>query len=161
LIVSAAASGNDTSRAIRIESIGTAMRGRPYYEHWADFTTMASDDAAEHTWTGIDLKPSDVQVAGLYDGFSIMPPLWAEATGLCARGEGLDFFAAAAAGSGSVLVNSDGGQLSAGRLHGFGLLNEVCRQLRGEAAAQPEKRPEVGLATQGGGPVAAAILLSR
>ena len=158
VIVSAATACNDLARAVRIESVGSALHGRPYYEHWSDLTTMASSDACRALWGETDLTPAEVDVAGLYDGFSILAPLWAEAAGLCARGEGLPFFAAAARGEAGILVNSDGGQLTAGRLHGMGLLQEVCRCLRGEhptAAAG-----EVGLATLGGGPVAAAILLT-
>lgn len=159
VIVSAASACHDRDRALRIEAVGTALHGRPYYEHWADLTTMAAADACQAMWASTELTPRDVDVAGLYDGFSILAPLWAEAAALCARGEGLPFFAAAARGETGVLVNSDGGQLTAGRLHGMGLLREVGRRLRGDGLAGPAG--EVGLATLGGGPVAAAILLSR
>jgi Thiolase C-terminal domain-like len=62
-------------------------------------------------------------------------------------------------------LNTNGGQLSAGRLHGYGFLHEACTQLWGEAGArQVERRggpPEVAIAAAGGGPLAGCLLLSR
>jgi hypothetical protein len=47
---------------------------------------------------------------------------------------------------GELPVNTDGGQLSGGRLHGYGFLHEACVQLRGEAGErQVTDRPEVAV----------------
>ena len=72
----------------------------------------------------------------------------------------------AAGVAGSVALNTHGGQLSAGRLHGYGFLHEACLQLWGEAGERQctlpaGGLPEVGIAAAGGGPLAASLLLTR
>ena len=117
---------------MRIEAVGSALRGRPSWDQWEDLTTMAMRDAAAHLWSRSDLTPADVDVAQLYDGFSFVTLAWLEALGFCARGEGGPFLGRAGRVR-CVSAEHRGGQLSAGRLHGFGLLHEACLQLRGAA----------------------------
>ena len=110
------------------------------------------------------LKPADVQVANLYDGFSILTLIWLEALGFCAKGESGAYVEGGLriARDGELPLNTGGGQLSAGRLHGFGLLWETCIQLWGEGGdRQVAGNPEVGLAAAGGGPLAGCLLLTR
>jgi len=53
-------------------------------------------------------------------------------------------------------------QLGVGRLHGFGFAHEAVTQLRGTAGArQTPGHPRVAVATSGGGPLAAALLLAK
>src|SRR5439155_1088381 len=81
---------------------------------------MALRDAAAMLWERTDLKPSDVGVAGLYDGFSFITMAWLEALGFCKKGEGGPFIEGGQriARDGEIPLNTHGGQLSAGRLHG-------------------------------------------
>jgi acetyl-CoA acetyltransferase len=149
---------------LRIEAMSGALYGRNSWDQVEDLTRMAAHDAAGHLWERTDLKPADVDVANLYDGFSILTLIWLEALGFCGRGESGAFVEGGTriARDGELPLNTGGGQLSAGRLHGFGLLWETCIQLWGEAGErQVTGRPEVGLTAAGGGPLAGCMLLTR
>ena len=116
-------------------------------------------------WDRTDLGPADVDVAELYDGFSFITLCWLEALGFCAQGEGGAFIEggeAIARDGGTIPLNTHGGQLSAGRLPGYGFLHEACLQLWGDAGArQVSGDPQVAIAAAGGGPLGASILLTR
>jgi acetyl-CoA acetyltransferase len=139
------------------------LRGRPSWDQFDDLTTMALRDAAAMMWERTDLRPGDVGAAELYDGFSFITLCWLEALGFCGHGEGGPFLDGGGriAPDGEIPLNTNGGQLSAGRLHGFGFLHEACVQLWGEAGdRQLARRPEVAIAAAGGGPLAASMLLT-
>ena len=164
VIVSRADAAPDLRRPpVRIEAVGTAIRGRPSWDQWDDLTTMACRDAAAMLWQRTDLTPADVDVAELYDGFSFIALAWLEALGFCAHGEGGPFVEGGTriALDGELPLNTHGGQLSAGRLHGYGFLHEACLQLWGEAGRrQVLGGPEVAVAAAGGGPLAGCLLLT-
>ena len=164
VIVSRSDAAPDLRRPpVRIEAVGTALRGRPSWDQFDDLTTMATRDAAAMMWERTDLTPADVDVAELYDGFSFITLSWLEALGFCGQGDGGPVLAAGRpmVGGGELPLNTHGGQLSAGRLHGYGFLHEACMQLWGEAGErQLDRRPEVAVAAAGGGPLAASLLLT-
>jgi acetyl-CoA acetyltransferase len=148
----------------QVEAVGTALRGRPSWDQWDDMTTMSARDAAAHMWTRTDLRPADVDFAELYDGFSWLAMCWLEALGFCGHGESGPFIEGGAriALDGELPLNTNGGQLSGGRLHGFGFLHEAVLQLRGEGGdRQIPGRHEVAAVANGGGPLAGAMLLTR
>jgi acetyl-CoA acetyltransferase len=154
--------------AIQINAVGTALRGRPSWDQYDDMTTMAARDAGASMWERTELKPQDVDTAQLYDGFSILAITWIEALGFCGRGESGPFIEGGAniARDGLLPLNTAGGQLSGGRLHGFGLIHEACVQLRGEGGERQVVRPggravEVAAVANGGGPIAGSMLLTR
>ena len=127
-------------------------------------TTMAARDAGAMVWERTSLTPADVDVAELYDGFSFLTMVWLEALGFCGHGESGPFVDGGGriALDGDLPVNTHGGQLSAGRLHGYGFIHEAVLQLRGEAGdRQVAGTPEVAAVANGGGPVAGAMLLVR
>ncbi|MDH6242741.1 thiolase family protein [Mycobacterium sp. OTB74] len=148
----------------RVEAVGTALRGRPSWDQWDDMTTMAARDAAAHMWSRTELGPDDVDFAELYDGFSFLTMAWLEALGFCGQGESGPFIEGGKRISldGELPINTHGGQLSAGRLHGFGFVHEAVLQLRGEAGErQVRGRPEVTAVSNGGGPLAGCMLLTK
>jgi acetyl-CoA acetyltransferase len=165
VVVSHVDATRDLRRApLRVEAVGSALRGRPSWDQFDDLTTMALRDAAAMLWERTDLRPSDVDVAELYDGFSFIALAWLEALGFCPKGEGGRFIegGAAIAREGEIPLNTHGGQLSGGRLHGFGFLHEACVQLWGEGGArQVPGSPRVAVAGAGGGPLGGCMLLSR
>ena len=128
---------------MHINAVGTALRGRPSWDQFDDMTTMAARDAAASMWERTDLTPADVDTAQLYDGFSVLTIVWLEALGFCGRGESGPFIEGGAniARDGLLPLNTAGGQLSGGRLHGFSLIHEACVQLRGEGGERQVVRP--------------------
>jgi acetyl-CoA acetyltransferase len=145
-----------------IEAMGSALNGPESWDQRADLTTMGAHDAAADLWRRTDITHGDVDVLGLYDGFSIFVPLWLEALGFCGHGEAKDLIASGAIGPGGrIPVNTGGGQLSGGRLHGFGLMHEVCLQLWGEAGERQVEDARTGVCGMGGGFIAGAMLLNR
>ena len=156
--------GDSPKPALRFEAMGSALRGRPSWDQWEDLTTFACRDAAAQLWTRTDLTPADVDTAQLYDGFSFLTMAWLEALGFCGKGESGPFVEGGKriALEGELPINTGGGQLSGGRLHGFGHLYEAAVQLRGEAGArQVGGDPQVAAVAAGGGPVAGCLLLRR
>jgi acetyl-CoA acetyltransferase len=155
--------------AARIEAVGTAIHGRPSWDQWDDLTTMALRDASTMLWANTSLTPGDVDVAELYDGSSFIALCWLEALGFCGKGEGGAFIEGGSriAREGDIPLNTNGGQLSSGRLHGYGFLHEAVVQLRGGAGERQVTRgrsarlPEVAVAAAGGGPLAGCLLLTR
>jgi acetyl-CoA acetyltransferase/uncharacterized OB-fold protein len=166
-VVSHARYAKDAPRScVSFEALGTALRGRPSWDQFDDPTTMAARDAGMSLWNRTELRPSDVEVAQLYDGFSVLVLVWLEAMGFCGRGESGEFVSEPERISlrGSLPLNTGGGQLSGGRLHGLGLLHEACLQLRGgagERQVKPPAGPEVAVVTNGGGPLAGCVLLRK
>lgn len=165
VIVSRAETAPDLRKPpIQVQAVGTALRGRPSWDQFDDLTTMACRDAAAQMWTRTDLTPADVQLAEMYDGFSFITMTWLEAMGFCGKGESGPFVEGGAriALDGELPLNTNGGQLSAGRLHGYGFIHEACVQLWGEAGArQVPGDPEVAVAAAGGGPLAGSLLLTK
>jgi len=165
VVVSHVDAARDLRRApVRVEAVGTALRGRPSWDQFDDLTTMATRDAGRHLWSRTDLTPADVQLAELYDGFSFLAMSWLEALGLCGVGESGPFIEGGTriARDGQLPLNTHGGQLSAGRLHGYGFLHEAVLQLRGDAGErQVPGGPQVGIAAAGGGNTCGCLLLTR
>jgi acetyl-CoA acetyltransferase len=162
-------SATDTTGDLRkpplvVESVGSALRGRPSWDQFDDLTTMALRDASAMLFEKTALTPADVDVAQLYDGFSFIAMAWLEALGFCGKGEAGPFIEGGTniALDGTIPLNTHGGQLSAGRLHGYGFLHEACVQLWGEGdARQVPGDPRVAVAAAGGGPLGGCLLLTR
>ncbi|SHN16048.1 thiolase family protein [Cryptosporangium aurantiacum] len=148
---------------LTVESVGTGMFERATWDQRTDLTTMAAHDAAATLWERTSLRPADVDVAQLYDGFSFLTVMWLEALGFCDHGKVGPFVEGGEriALDGSLPLNTSGGQLSGGRLHGMGFLHEACVQLWQEGGDRQAGRPRVAAVAAGGGPVAGAMVLSR
>jgi acetyl-CoA acetyltransferase len=127
-----------------------------------DYPHMAMNDASKMMWSRTDLKPKDIDTAHLYDGFTWLTMLWLEALGICGEGESGAYIEGGAriALDGELPLNTNGGQLSEGRMHGFGHLHEAVLQLRGQAGdRQVKKAPKVSVVGNGGGSLGGAVLL--
>jgi acetyl-CoA acetyltransferase len=165
VIVSRYERARDLANApLRIEAMGSALRGRPSWDQYEDLTTMPNRDAAAHMWSRTDLKPKDVQMVQLYDGFAFLAMSWLEALGFCKVGESGPFIEGGQriARDGELPMNTHGGQLSAGRLHGYGFLHEAAVQMWGQAGErQVARAPQVVAVAAGGGQTCGCLLLTR
>lgn len=163
IILSSAEAARDLRhKPVRIEAVGTAARG-PLTWDQVDLPWSVAFDAAESLWSRTDLKPADVDIAQLYDGFSFLTLIWLEALGFCGVGESGAFVEGGTriARDGVLPLNTHGGQLSGGRTHGFGFVHEAVTQLRGAAGArQVAGDPQVAVVATGGGPMAGSLLLT-
>jgi acetyl-CoA acetyltransferase len=101
------------------------------------------------------LGPEDIDVAELYDCFTIVPIIELEELGFCERGAGGAFFAACHTGiSGKLPVNTHGGMLShahAGAVGGLMGIIEAVRQLRGGLGERQVPDAKVALVHNEGG----------
>jgi acetyl-CoA acetyltransferase len=148
---------------VYMEAMGTALHDRTNWDQLKDLTKTVGAAAATQMWGRTSLTPDDVDIAELYDGFSYLTMLWLEALQLCEFGESGAFVEGGTriALDGSLPLNTAGGQLSGGRLHGYGFLHEACVQLRGDGGErQVAKRPEVAIVAAGGGNTCGCLLVT-
>lgn len=126
-----------------------------------DITDVPGRRTAEALWKRAGVGPSDMSIAQLYDCFTISVVLQLEAFGFCGRGEGGPFAASGAIRRGGKLpINTGGGHLSEGYVHGMNHIVQAVRQLRGDADMQiPDA--ELSLVTGGPLPVGSAAVLRR
>jgi acetyl-CoA acetyltransferase len=102
-------------------------------------TTLPAKAVAETLYRRAGLGPSEVDVAQLYDCFTITVLLQLEDWGFCKKGEGGPFVAAGEVElSGSIPINTGGGHLSEGYIHGMNHIVEGVRQIRGTSSNQVE-----------------------
>ncbi|HEY6532705.1 MAG TPA: hypothetical protein VIY72_10385 [Acidimicrobiales bacterium] len=163
IVVSAAETMPDLRSPVRIEAMAGVVDGRPSWDQWEDMT-LVGHATAKAMWNRTSLRPADVDVAQLYDGFTIEVVWWLEAMGFCGVGEAAAFVEGGhrIALDGELPLNTWGGQLSGGRLHAaFGHTAEAVRQLRGEAGDRQVAGAEVAAVTNVGGYEAGAALLTR
>src|SRR2546425_3282950 len=95
--------------------------------------------AGERAFAMAGVAPADVDVAMLYDAFTIVPIMALEALGFCKPGEGGPFVAGQrTAPGGAFPMNTNGGGLSYTHtgMYGIFTLIEAVRQLRGECGAR-------------------------
>ena len=144
-----------------VEAVGTQILERI---EW-DQSTLTHEPQvlgpAAHLWTRTSLRPSDVDVAELYDGFTFNCLSWIEALGFCGIGEARDFLDEGKniARDGLLPLNTHGGQLSHGRTHGMGLMHEAIVQLRGEGGERQVRDARVAVVSSGGLTPSGVLLL--
>jgi acetyl-CoA acetyltransferase len=114
---------------------------------------------AEALWRHSDLRPQDVDCAQIYDAFTPEVILALEGFGFCARGEGGAFTADGALGPGGRFpINTSGGSLSEAYVHGFNLVTEAVRQIRGTSTSQVLEPRCVFVSSSDGVPTSAILL---
>ena len=136
-----------------------------YSNQQPDLTVTPAAAMARRLWSLAGLGPSDVDVAELYDCFTYTVVVQLEDYGFCKKGEGGAFAASGATRLGGKLpVNTHGGFLSEGYVHGLNHVCEAVSQLRGDARARQVADAEVALCTSQPGYVSgntSALVLRR
>ena len=162
VIVSDASVAADLPKpAISIEAVGTQITERVSWDQ--DTLTHEPQVLGQsaHLWTRTSLRPQDIDLALVYDGFTFNAISWIEALGFCGIGEAKDWLDGGRriALGGDLPVNPHGGQLSEGRTHGFGFIYEAMAQLRGDAGARQVAGARTAVVTSGGGTPSGVLLL--
>jgi acetyl-CoA acetyltransferase/uncharacterized OB-fold protein len=162
VVVSAIDTVPDLARPpVYVEAVGTQILERIDWDQGTLTHEPQVLGPAAHLWTRTSLRPTDVDVAELYDGFTINCLSWIEALGFCGIGEARDFLDGGKniARDGLLPLNTHGGQLSHGRTHGLGLVQEAIVQLRGDAGPRQVRDARVAVVSTGGLTPGGALLL--
>ncbi len=131
-----------------------------------DLTVSPAAQCGPLAFARAGIGPADVDVAQLYDSFTITVVLTVEDLGFCAKGEGGAFVENGGLGIGGRLpTNTDGGGLSACHpgMRGMFLIVEAVRQLRGLGGATqvPDARIAVAHGTGGMLSTGATLILGK
>jgi acetyl-CoA acetyltransferase/uncharacterized OB-fold protein len=150
-----------TSTPVFVEAVGTQTTERHSWDQGTVTHMPGAFGPAAHLWSRTTLRPQDVDVAELYDGFSFNCLTWLEALGFCGVGEAKDFLDGGRriALDGELPLNTHGGQLSGGRTHGYGFLHEAVVQLRGQGGSRQVGDAKIAAVSAGGGMPTGALLL--
>jgi acetyl-CoA acetyltransferase/uncharacterized OB-fold protein len=148
-------------RAVRVEAVGTQILERISWDQGTLTHEPQVLGQSAHLWTRTSMRPADVDLALVYDGFTFNAISWLEALGFCGLGEAQDWLdqGRRIALDGELPVNPHGGQLSEGRTHGFGFIYEAVLQLRQEAGDRQVTGAETAVVTTGGGTPSGVLLL--
>lgn len=119
-----------------------------------DLTVTAASQSGREAYAMAGLSAKDVDVAQLYDAFTINTLLFLEDLGFCGKGESGAFVQNGGIGPGGHLpVNTNGGGLSCVHpgMYGIFALIEAVRQLRGECGDRQVAGAEIAIAHGNGG----------
>jgi len=125
------------------------------------YATANGRTMAAELFARAGLSPTDVDVAQLYDAFTITVMVELEDYGFCARGESGAFMDAGHGDwpNGRLPLNTSGGNLSEAYVHGLNLAVEGVRQMRGTSHSQVPGAQVCFVSGAGGVcPTSAAIL---
>jgi len=166
VVTSADRAGDLAQRPVYLSAggIGTgkANRGGMWSNYWADHSECYAKYLSADLYKRAGLGPEDFDVAELYDCFTISVITQLEGFGFCKPGEGGPFCEDGRIGiQGELPVNTNGGLLSEGYIHGLNSVYELVEQLRGHAGPRQVAGAQVGLATAGGAAANGSAVILR
>lgn len=125
----------------------------------ADPMRSQAATCANSPWRQSDFGPSDVKVAQFYDAFTPEVFFTLEGCGFSGRGEGAAFTEDGGIALGSRLpINNGDGSLSEVYLHGFNIITEDVKQMRGTSTGQVESADCCFVSSSDLGPTCAVVL---
>ncbi len=119
-------------------AMGWGHQAYSAYESDADFCSFGSKVVAKSVFEMAEVTPADISVAEIYDAFTYVALCQLEDYGFCKKGEGGPFVESGAIDfpSGKLPLNTHGGLLSEGYIHGMNTVIEGVRQTRGASTCQ-------------------------
>ncbi|MCK9922981.1 thiolase family protein [Frankia sp. AgPm24] len=132
--------------------------------HWPlDDIMTAGLDTARRLWENAGVKPGEVDLPQMYDGFSPFVWFWLESLGLCPVGEAHRFVQDGRIDSDrpdGLPVLSGGGALGNGRMHGIPQMLECYLQLAGRAGDRQRAKATLAVACQSSPHYGGAVVYS-
>jgi acetyl-CoA acetyltransferase len=117
---------------------------------WDDYTRNYTSLLRDDLFGRAGVSQRDVDLAEIYDCFSSTVLMGLEGLGFCGRGESGAFVrSGATALDGALPVNTHGGLLSEGYLHGMNTVCEAVLQVQGRGGPRQAPRHEVCAVTSG------------
>ena len=123
---------------------------------WDDYTRNYTSLIRDRLWGWSGIRPNEVDIAELYDCFSSSVLMALEGLGLAGRGEGPDLVR-----SGELPINTHGGLLAEGYLHGMNTVTEAVLQLQGRAGPNQVPEARTAVVTSGALMDGSALVLRR
>jgi acetyl-CoA acetyltransferase len=120
-----------------------------------------AEATARELYRQAEMTPADLKMAQIYDHFTPFVLMALEAYGFAKPGEGRELFHSGRVEmDGDLPLNTHGGHLGEGYLHGFGHIVEAVRQIRGTAVNQVAGVTNT-LVTSGTGVPTSGLILSK
>ena len=144
-------------------SAGPRNRGAMWGNFSPDSTVTYAEHHADRLFARAGIDRKDLSFAQVYDCFTYSIIGQMEGFGLIEKGQAGDFFRSGEASIGGQLpVNTHGGLLSEGYIHGLNSVVEAVSQLRGEGGKRQVQNAQLGLVTAGGATsTGSALILAR
>ena len=144
-------------RARHLKHPPAFVLGRANSSHRSRSVTTALEDLEETNaafarslYEDAGVGPKDIQFANLYDGFTVVTPMWVEAFGLCPKGEGLPWMTRDHISiEGSFPLNTSGGSNGVGRTHGVSQHFDAILQVQGRAGKRQVMNKDLCIAESG------------
>jgi acetyl-CoA acetyltransferase len=159
LVTSAARAKSRKKRPVYILGAAEATSHKDIFQ-MPSLTMSAAVESGARAFANAGLCPSDVDVAQLYDAFTINTLLFLEDLGFCAKGESGSFVEGGGiAPGGRLAVNTSGGGLSYTHPGMFGifLIIEAVRQIRQECSDRQVPDARVALVHGNGGTLSSQV----
>ena len=126
-----------------------------------DYTRNFTDLLRDELYGRAGITAADVDFAEIYDCFTSVVLMGLEGLGFCGRGEAGSFIrSGATALDGKLPVNTHGGLLAEGYLHGMNTVTEAVLQIQGRCGERQVPRHEVGVVTSGALADGSALVLT-
>lgn len=145
---------------VGVTSVESTMTS--FFTQKADMLSFGSARSGPIAFADAGLSVSDIDVAEIYDCFSISQAIQLEDLGFCSRGEGFAFTAEGnTAPGGAIPVNTNGGHMSYAYIPGIVHVIEAVRQLRGSRGQAQVVGAETALVAALGGPEHATLIFTK